>query len=358
MKIVSVIGARPQFVKAAMVSAEIDRTDGVEEVLVHTGQHFDANMSQLFFEEMGIRKPDYNLGVHSLPHEEMVEQMQSGIVAIIRETSPDWVLVYGDTDSTLAGARAAKACGVRLCHVEAGLRSFNTQMREEYNRIQTDSISDLLFAPTTTAIRNLKNEGIAAECIVPTGDVMKDAALHFAASMRKPNVELPQQFVLCTLHRAENTDDPNVLKELLLALEMTSNTVPVVLPLHPRTRQKIQEIGYPLDRTPILFIEPVGYLEMLYLLHHCALVLTDSGGVQKEAYFAHKYCLTLREETEWMELCARGYNHLLGHNHVDIVTTVQNFLHMPPIFLDDLYGDGHTARVIVRSIAPTTPDPR
>lgn len=358
MKIVSIIGARPQFVKAAMVSAEIDRTDGVEEVLVHTGQHFDANMSQLFFEEMGIRKPDYNLGVHSLPHEEMVEQMQSGIVAIIRETSPDWVLVYGDTDSTLAGARAAKMCGVRLCHVEAGLRSFNTQMREEYNRIQTDSISDLLFAPTTTAIRNLKNEGIAPERIVPTGDVMKDAALHFASYMRKPDVDLPERFVLCTLHRAENTDDPEILKELLLALEMTSNTVPVVLPLHPRTRQKISEIGYPIDRSPIRFIEPVGYLEMLYLLHHCALVLTDSGGVQKEAYFAHKYCLTLRNETEWMELCARGYNHLLGHNHVDIVTTVQNFLHMPPIFLDDLYGDGHTARVIVRSIAPTTPDPR
>jgi len=350
MKIVSVIGARPQFVKAAMVSAEIDRTENVSEVLVHTGQHFDANMSQLFFEEMGIREPNYNLGIHSLPHEEMIAQMQSQLERIIRDEQPDWVLVYGDTDSTLAGAQAAHQSGVRLCHVEAGLRSFNPQMREEFNRVQTDRISDLLFAPTQIAIHNLKKEGVEPEKIVPTGDVMKDAALHFATMMRKPAVELPEQFVLCTLHRAENTDQPEILKELLLALEMTCQTIPVVLPLHPRTRQKIQEIGYPLDRTPICFIEPVGYLEMLYLLHHCKLVMTDSGGVQKEAYFAHKYCLTIREETEWIELCCRGYNHLLGHNHVNIVTTVQNFINMPAIFMDDLYGDGQTARTIVAAL--------
>ena len=358
MKILSVIGARPQFVKAAMVSAEIRQTEGVSEVLVHTGQHFDANMSQLFFEEMGMRKPDYNLGIHSLAHEAMVEQMQIKIEEIIQQEHPDWVLVYGDTDSTLAGAQAASASGIRLCHIEAGLRSFNDKMREEYNRIRTDKLSDVLFVPTQMAIRNLKNEGVSMERIVPTGDVMKDAALYFASKACKPEVDIPEKFVLCTLHRAENTDEPDVLKELLLALEMTCQTIPVVLPLHPRTRQKMLEIKYPLEHSPIIFIEPVGYLEMLWLLHHCQLVLTDSGGVQKEAYFAHKYCLTLRAETEWMELCARGYNHLLGHNHVDIVTTVQNFLHMPPIFLDDLYGDGHTARVIVRSIAPTTPDPR
>ncbi len=350
MKILSVIGARPQFVKAAMVSMEIDRTEGVSEILVHTGQHFDANMSQLFFEEMGIREPDYNLGIHSLPHEEMVAQMQSAIEKIIAREQPDWVLVYGDTDSTLAGAQAAHASGVRLCHVEAGLRSFNHQMREEYNRIHTDKLSDLLFAPTSVAIANLLREGIAEAKIVPTGDVMKDAALHFAPMARPPKVALPERFVLCTLHRAENTDYPEILKELLLALEMTCQTILVVLPLHPRTRQKIQEIGYPIDRSPITFIEPVGYLEMLYLLQHCTLVLTDSGGVQKEAYFAHRYCLTLRKETEWVELCARGYNHLLGHNHIDIVTTVQNFINMPPLFTNDLYGDGHTAHTIVQAL--------
>lgn len=350
MKILSIIGARPQFVKAAMVSAEIDRTDGVEEVLVHTGQHFDANMSQLFFDEMGMREPDYNLGVHSLPHEELVAQMQAKIETVIAEVHPDWVLVYGDTDSTLAGAQAAHACGIRLCHVEAGLRSFNNQMREEYNRIQTDKLSDVLFVPTRRAILNLQNEGIDDSKIVPTGDVMKDAALYFAQKMRKPQVDLPERFVLCTMHRAENTDNPDILKELLLALEMICNSIPVVLPLHPRTRQKMQSIGYPMEQSPITFIEPVGYLEMLYLLHHCALVMTDSGGVQKEAYFAHKYCLTLREETEWMELCARGYNHLLGHNHVNIVSTAQMILELPPLFADDLYGDGHAARTIVETL--------
>lgn len=350
MKIVSVIGARPQFVKAAMVSMEIDRTEGVSEILVHTGQHFDKNMSQLFFEEMGIREPDYNLGIHSMPHEEMVELMQLRIKEIIEVEKPDWVLVYGDTDSTLAGARAASECGSRLCHVEAGLRSFNNQMREEYNRIHTDQLSDILFVPTSVAMGNLRREGIPDERIVPTGDVMKDAAFHFASMARNPNVDLPEKFVLCTMHRAENTDNPEILKELLMALEMTSQTIPVVLPLHPRTRMKMMEIGYPIDRSPISFIEPVGYLEMLYLLNHCTLVMTDSGGVQKEAYFAHKYCLTLREETEWIELCGRGYNHLLGHNHIDIVTMVQNFITMPPVFMDDLYGDGHAARIIVESL--------
>ncbi len=350
LKILSIIGARPQFVKAAMVSAEIDRTEGIEEVLVHTGQHFDDNMSQLFFEEMGLRAPDYNLGVHSLAHEEMVAQMQSQIEGIIHNVHPSWVLVYGDTDSTLAGAQAAHACKVKLCHVEAGLRSFNNQMREEFNRVRTDKLSDILFAPTGRAIRNLQNEGIDIDKIVPTGDVMKDAALHFSPMARKPQMELPDHFILCTLHRAENTDNSDILKELLLALEMTCNYCPVVLPLHPRTRQKMQEIGYRVEQSPITFIEPVGYLEMLYLLHHCALVMTDSGGVQKEAYFAHKYCLTLREETEWMELCARGYNHLLGHNHLNIVSTAQMLLDLPPLFSDDLYGDGHTARTIVETL--------
>ena len=244
MKILSVIGARPQFVKAAVVSAEIHNTPGVSEVLVHTGQHFDANMSQLFFEEMGIRQPQYNLGIHSLPHEEMVAQMQAGIERVIRDECPDWLLVYGDTDSTLAGAQAARACAVPLCHVEAGLRSFNPKMREEYNRIQTDKLSDVLFAPTTTAVRNLEQEGIDPKKIILAGDVMKDAALLFAPQARKPQVELPEIFVLCTLHRAENTDNPEILKELLLALEMVCQFVPVVLPLHPRTRQKMLEINY------------------------------------------------------------------------------------------------------------------
>jgi len=350
MKILSVIGARPQFVKAAVVSAEIARTPDLVDVLVHTGQHFDSNMSQLFFEEMGLRKPDYYLGVHSLPHEEMVQQMQEQMVEIIKTECPDWVLVYGDTDSTLAGARAAHACGVKLCHVEAGLRSFNPKMQEEYNRIQTDRISDLLCVPTEVAVENLRREGLDMGKVVLTGDVMKDAARAFLPMACKPQVDIPEKFVLCTLHRAENTDNPDILKELMLSLELIAEFVPVVLPLHPRTKNKLNEISYPFETSRVQFINPVGYLEMLYLLNHCALVLTDSGGVQKEAYFAHKYCLTLRAETEWVELCARGYNHLLGHNHLDIVTTTRNFLEMPPIFADDLYGDGHASYQIVQAI--------
>ena len=347
MKILSVVGARPQFVKAAVVSAEIVRNPEVTDVLVHTGQHFDDNMSQLFFEEMGLRKPDYYLNIHSLPHEEMVAEMQQEIEQVIHQEQPDWVLVYGDTDSTLAGARAAHECGVKLCHVEAGLRSFNPKMQEEYNRIQTDRISDLLCVPTQVAAENLRREGLDMDRVVLTGDVMKDAARAFLPLARKPQVDIPEKFVLCTLHRAENTDNSEVLKELMLSLELIAEFVPVVLPLHPRTKNKLNEIAYPFEISHILFIDPVGYLEMLYLLNHCRLVLTDSGGVQKEAYFAHKYCLTLREETEWVELCARGYNHLLGHNHLDIVTTTRNFLEMPPLFADDLYGNGHAASVIV-----------
>jgi UDP-GlcNAc3NAcA epimerase len=347
MKILSVVGARPQFVKAAVVSAEIVRNPEVTDVLVHTGQHFDDNMSQLFFEEMGLRKPDYYLNIHSLPHEEMVAGMQQEIEQVIHQEQPDWVLVYGDTDSTLAGARAAHECGVKLCHVEAGLRSFNPKMQEEYNRIQTDRISDLLCVPTQVAAENLRREGLDMDRVVLTGDVMKDAARAFLPLVRKPQVDVPEKFVLCTLHRAENTDNSEVLKELMLSLELIAEFVPVVLPLHPRTKNKLNEIVYRFEISHIQFIDPVGYLEMLYLLNHCRLVLTDSGGVQKEAYFAHKYCLTLREETEWVELCARGYNHLLGHNHLDIVTTTRNFLEMPSLFADDLYGNGHAASVIV-----------
>lgn len=347
MKILSVVGARPQFVKAAVVSAEIVRNPEVTDVLVHTGQHFDDNMSQLFFEEMGLRKPDYYLNIHSLPHEEMVAEMQQEIEQVIHQEQPDWVLVYGDTDSTLAGARAAHECGVKLCHVEAGLRSFNPKMQEEYNRIQTDRISDLLCVPTQVAAENLRREGLDMDRVVLTGDVMKDSARAFLPLARKPQVDIPEKFVLCTLHRAENTDNSEVLKELMLSLELIAEFVPVVLPLHPRTKNKLNEIAYPFEISHIQFIDPVGYLEMLYLLNYCRLVLTDSGGVQKEAYFAHKYCLTLREETEWVELCARGYNHLLGHNHLDIVTTTRNFLEMPPLFADDLYGNGHAASVIV-----------
>lgn len=355
MKIVTVIGARPQFIKAAMVSRAIDQNPALEEVIVHTGQHFDNNMSHLFFQEMGIREPKYNLDIHSLPHGALTGRMMEQIEHILMEEKPDAVLVYGDTDSTLAGALAAKKLHIRLFHVEAGLRSFNMAMPEEINRILTDRISDILFCPTDIAVANLISEGIdkTTASIVRSGDVMKDAALHFASMAKAPANfpdELCQNFALCTLHRAENTDNREILEQILRGLELSCQIVPVVIPLHPRTRKILEEMGYSITNTPIHFIEPVGYLEMLYLLQHCKLVLTDSGGLQKEAYFFHKYCITLRKETEWIELAGRGYNHVIGHQSLDIVQTVQNLIDMPPIFSDDLYGNGAAAFDIISSI--------
>lgn len=354
MRILSIIGARPQFVKAAMVSREIARHEDMHEILVHTGQHFDHNMSHLFFEEMGLREPDYNLGIHSMSHETMVAKMGDQLDDIIRAQQPDWVLVYGDTDSTLSGARAACRSHVPLCHVEAGLRSFNPAMQEEYNRIETDKVSDLLFVPTASAIRNLLNEGVPAQRIFPTGDVMKDAAVHFAAVARAPQQTVPDNFILCTLHRAENVDDSEILTGILRTLETISHRTPVVLPLHPRTRQKLQSMDFEFSNSSICFIDPVGYLEMLYMLQHALLVMTDSGGLQKEAYFFQKYCVTLREETEWIELCERGCNRLVGHDAEKILKAVNDFLQMKPFLENDLYGDGHTARQIVDALRATT----
>ncbi len=350
MKILSVIGARPQFVKAAMVSREIALCSDLQEIIVHTGQHFDHNMSQLFFDEMGLRAPDFNLGIHSMPHDEMVVAMGEKIGQIIDEANPDVMLVYGDTDSTWAGARMAQRKNLKVCHVEAGLRSCNLAMREEFNRVQTDKASDLLFAPTEKAADNLLREGVAAERIAIVGDVMKDAVLHFRRFAKCPEARIPDKFMLCTLHRAENTDDAEILKSLLHAIEAAGELLPVVMPLHPRTRKCMEQIGWNADASPIWFVPPVGYLEMLYLLEHCALVLTDSGGLQKEAYFFKKCCVTLRNETEWTELTECGCNCLAGHDYDRIVETAQRFLTVPPSFTRDLYGDGHAAAAIVRLI--------
>lgn len=357
MKIVTILGARPQFIKAAVVSRALSQNNDVQEVIIHTGQHFDRNMSQLFFEEMGLREPDYNLGIHGLPHAALTGRMMERIEEVLMAEKPDRVLVYGDTDSTLAGALTAKKLHIPVAHVEAGLRSFNEAMPEEVNRVLTDRISDLLFCPTELAVRQLEAEGrkTAGVRIVMSGDVMKDAARLFSPLMRIPNATLPDRYVLCTLHRAENVDNPQVLKPLLYALEQTCQTVPVVCPLHPHTRKSLEAIGYPLEQSPIRFIEPVGYLEMLYLLNHSTLVMTDSGGLQKEAYYMKRYCITLRNETEWTELVGCGYNHVVGTDPMNILQTVQNLINMPPVFPTELYGDGHAAKVIAKKLVETMP---
>jgi len=352
MKIITVIGARPQFIKAAVVSRVFKSNSNIEEIIVHTGQHFDSNMSDVFFEEMSIPKPHYNLNINGLGHGAMTGQMLEGIEKILIHEKPDWVLVYGDTNSTIAGALAAKKLHIKVAHVEAGLRSFNMDMPEEVNRILTDRISDVLFCPTDKAIENLEQEGFQnLECtIIQNGDVMQDAALFYADKAQKPPVDIPEQFVLCTVHRAENTDDKDKLKSIFAALEMISKKTPVIIPIHPRTKAKLKDINYNFNQTSIRFIEPVGYLNMVYLLNNCSLVMTDSGGLQKEAYFFSKQCITMRDETEWVELIENGFNHLTGSNTEKIIESYKLLINNNSDFNTKLYGNGDSGNIILKTL--------
>lgn len=347
-KVVTIIGARPQFIKAAAISREFVKHSGLTEVIVHTGQHFDANMSDVFFEQMAIPKPDYNLDIHSLGHGAMTGQMMEKIEGILLEERPDWVMVYGDTNSTIAGALAASKLHIKVAHIEAGLRSFNMKMPEEVNRILTDRISNVLFCPTMTAIRNLQKEGYDnIDCkIVRSGDVMQDAALYYVENAQKPDVDIPTDFVLATIHRAENTDDPERLKQIFDALNEIGGELPVVLPLHPRTKAKLSQFEISVDSDRVYFIDPVGYLEMIWLLQNCSLVMTDSGGLQKEAFFFEKKCITLRDQTEWVELVEHGFNDLVGANPEDIVKAFRSRDEKKLDFSIDLYGQGKASETI------------
>ena len=342
-RILTVIGARPQFVKAAAVSRAIANFSGLEEVVVHTGQHFDRNMSAVFFDELGISTPAYNLGIGGGRHGEMTGRQLEAIEGVLLAEQPELVLVYGDTNSTLAGALAAAKLNIPVAHVEAGLRSYNRQMPEEINRVMTDHLSSLLMAPTVQAQRNLAKEGVPSERISMTGDVMFDAALHYAARARMPdwfgqsNLE-PGGFVLCTLHRAENTDEVMRLTAILSGLARCR--LRVVLPLHPRTRSRIEDFGLTIPDS-ILAVAPVGYLEMVWLEKNCSLVVTDSGGVQKEAYFHKKRCVTLREETEWVELVEAGVNQLVGADADAIAEAIESSNKIATF--DPLYGEGKAA---------------
>lgn len=354
MKIATIVGARPQFVKAAVVSRALSQC-GAEEFLIHTGQHFDAGMSDVFFEEMGIARPWVNLEVHGLSPMAMVGRMLEKLEPVLSRLRPDAVLVYGDTFSTLAGAIGAKQLHLPLAHVEAGLRSFNMEMPEEVNRILTDRIADLLFCPTQVSVDNLLHEGVDGEKIVRCGDVMQDAALHYASKAKKPaGVDVPDDFVLVTLHRAENTDRPERLTAIMQALETLARQHPLFLPLHPRTKGCLQQISYDLSGSAVHFLEPLGYLEMVWMLQHCRMVMTDSGGLQKEAYFFRKPCVTLRGETEWVELVEKGYNRLAGYETAVVLETFQEMWQHTPLFDADgdgpLYGDGQAGLHIARAL--------
>ncbi|MBB3185656.1 UDP-GlcNAc3NAcA epimerase [Halomonas fontilapidosi] len=350
-RILTIIGARPQFIKASVVSRAIQQADGIEEILLHTGQHFDTNMSEVFFDQLGIPRPDIQLDIHGGSHGEMTGLMLAEIEQSILTHKPDRVLVYGDTNSTLAGALAAAKLHVPVAHVEAGLRSFNMRMPEEVNRILTDQVSDLLFCPTETAVKNLEAEGFAQKPVkvMQVGDVMQDAALLFAKRSVPPvGGNLPDRFILATLHRAENTDDAERLTNIVQALnQIHQEKAPVVLPLHPRTRKLIAQQGLSLN---VHLIDPVGYFEMLWLLDHCDLVLTDSGGVQKEAFFFGKPCVTMRDQTEWVELVEAGANQLVGACKNKILDSAKH--HYGRIVEDAhaLYGGGAASSRIVKKI--------
>jgi UDP-GlcNAc3NAcA epimerase len=360
MKIVTIVGARPQFVKAAVVSRAFRACDGVREVLVHTGQHFDANMNDVFFSELEIPTPDHHLGISGGTHGLQTGRMLEAVEAALLEERPDWVLVYGDTNSTLAGALAAAKLHIPVAHVEAGLRSFNRRMPEEVNRVLTDHAATLLFAPTTAGRENLLREGVDEARIRLVGDVMYDATRVYG---RKAEAEsrilervglAPGAYVLSTIHRAENTDDPRRLRAIIEALDAVTADVPVVLPLHPRTRRTLEDLGL-LDEAGrcLRLIEPVGYLDMLMLEQHARLIATDSGGVQKEAFFFRVPCVTLRDETEWVELVEAGWNRLVPPTDARAVEAA-----VRDALADDgserveaeLYGDGHAAEAIVEAL--------
>lgn len=353
IKIVTVLGARPQFIKAAALSRALLRQGGFEEVIVHTGQHFDANMSDVFFNELNIPKPAYNLNIHGLSHGAMTGQMLSGVEEILLKEKPDYVMVYGDTNSTLAGALAAKKLGVKVIHIEAGLRSFNMAMPEEINRILTDRISDLLCCPTDAAMQNLKHEGFDTFALsyLKTGDVMQDAALYYADMITQDTTVSQMgledgKFILCTLHRAENTDDPKRMGSIMQALRAINKEMKVVIPLHPRTKAKLSAT----DLDGITCIAPQGYLNMIALLKWCKLVMTDSGGLQKEAYFFQKYCITLRTETEWVELVEGGYNLVAGFESGNVIEAFNRLKDLTWNGEVGLYGGGKASAAICEAI--------
>ena len=356
MRIVTIIGARPQFIKASMVSREIAKNSTIDEVIIHTGQHFDENMSDIFFDELKIPVPSYNLGIGSALHGEQTGRMIEEIEKVLLKERPQMVLLYGDTNSTLAGAIASAKLSLKIAHVEAGLRSFNKSMPEEINRVLTDRVSDMLFCPTTTSVENLQNEGIR-DGIYLVGDVMYDSILYFEngfhnrteilEELNLNEKEINQRYILATIHRQENTDTIENLSSILSAMSQIKEEI--ILPLHPRTKKTIEEekLSY---KKNIKIIEPISYLEMLSLEKNAFMILTDSGGIQKEAFIFGVPCVTFRDETEWIETVQTGMNKLTGFSTKRILEAYNEFCLNGVKILQDAvnyYGNGFAAKKIV-----------
>ncbi|GAA0489788.1 UDP-N-acetylglucosamine 2-epimerase (non-hydrolyzing) [Salinibacillus aidingensis] len=350
MKILTVVGARPQFIKSSMLSKAVQPFKEIKEIIVHTGQHYDDNMSKVFFDQLKLPKPDYHLGAGSGFHGRQTADMLEKLESIMRTVKPDVVLVYGDTNSTLAGSLAASKLHIPIAHVEAGLRSYNRKMPEEINRKVTDHLSDWLFCPTSSAAENLKKEGITKGVHI-TGDIMYDSVLYFKdvalqQSSILQNLALsPKDYYLATVHRAENTDQPERLAAILEAFQQLEKTV--VIPLHPRTKNKIEQfqLSNLLASSTIKIVEPLDYFDMLTITSEASMILTDSGGLQKEAYMLQVPCLTLRDETEWVETLQSGGNRLVGANKEKILKSIQT-LHFPSDF-PQIFGTGKTAQEIL-----------
>ena len=351
MRVLSIVGARPQFVKAAAMCRAIAAHPDISHKIIHTGQHYDARMSDVFFEELGIPAPDHHLGVGSGTHAVQTGEMMKSLEPVLAAERPDWVLLYGDTNSTLAGVLVAAKLDMPAAHIEAGLRSFNRRMPEEINRIVADRLSALLFCPTAAAVTNLKQEGLAAQAVV-TGDIMYDAFVIFRGVAERLGGDLASkwrrgEFALATIHRAENTDDPRRLQAILDALESIAQSIcPVVLPLHPRTQKVLHAAGW--QARALTITPPISYFEMLLLEGRASLILTDSGGVQKEAYFAQVPCVTLRDETEWVETMENRCNVLAGAHTDHIVDAAKNASDAGP--WTAVYGDGNAGEKMIRAI--------
>lgn len=355
-KVFTVIGARPQFIKAAAVSRHFRASASVHEDLIHTGQHYDSNMSDVFFSELDIPAPKHHLGIAGGGHGAMTGRMLIALEDLFLAEKPDLVLVYGDTNSTLAGVLAAVKLHIPVAHVEAGLRSFNMRMPEEVNRVLADHASDLLFSPTCTATNNLVAEGVAKDRIIECGDVMFDAALYFADKAgNRPigalnHALILRNYVLATIHRQENTEDPARLKAILTGLAKVAETIPVVLPLHPRTKSKIAATGLSPLLEKLQITEPLGYLDMVNLEKNAAVIATDSGGVQKEAFFYQVPCVTLRDETEWVELVEAGWNNLVPPVNSELVSNAVLKAIGTVGKSVQPYGDGNAAKLIVEQV--------
>ena len=352
MKIVSIIGARPQFIKAAALSRYLKSIPDVKEIILHTGQHYDNNMSDNFFSELDIPIPDYNLQVGSDTPARQTAKMMMGIEDIVFKEWPDFILIYGDTNSTIAGALVGAKLHIPIAHIEAGLRSYDREMPEEINRVVSDAISTILFCPTQTAVNNLKRIGIT-KGVYNVGDIMLETYLYYKDQAQKNSEILnklnlkPKEFILCTIHRASNTDNIENLKNIFIGL--TNSKESIILPLHPRTKKKINQnesfkkyIG-----SNIKIIDPVGYFDMICLEANAKKIVTDSGGVQKEAYFNKVPCITLRENTEWIETIEQSVNQLVGVDPEKIKESINNFLPPEQNYLKNLYGDGKTSAKIL-----------